>query len=270
MTRAPIRFRAPRRGAHAGPRSPRMRARPFDAPGPAAPASPSGAGRKRPAMRADASRGLPAGAELHQSRLVLAPPREPHGLPVRRLLPGDRPHPGGREVRPRLLRRPAVHAGPLRQRPPPHRRARHPLREARPGGGADHDGGGDHPPRPRLHGLHHLLRALPRRPRLPDARPDERRARGVEHRHLAERRRGGQHGPRRDHGARPALRPRRRVRGGGARPLGRLGGRRADRRQGVGPLRRRRQGPPAGLSRAASFPRAGPSPCRARRRAIRC
>ena len=67
-----------------------------------------------------------------------------------------------------------------------------------------------------------------------------------------------------DHRARPALRPRRRVHGGRARPLGRLGGRRADRRQGdaaASPIRTRCIG---STTRASSSARAGRSPCRAR------
>ena len=56
---------------------------------------------------------------------------------------------------------------------------------------------------------------------------------GLERGHLGQRRRSAEHGPRRAHGARPALRPRRRVHGGGARPLGRMGRRRNPERQEV-------------------------------------
>ena len=55
---------------------------------------------------------------------------------------------------------------------------------------------------------------------------------------------GAQLRPRGASGARPALRSRRRVHAGGARPLGHLGRGRADPRQGGRPLRRSRQGPP--------------------------
>ena len=182
--------------------------------------------------------------------VLLAASGQPVGLHEPGLLPGDRPHPGAREVRPRLLRRPAVHAGPLRRRPRAHHRARHPLREDGPDRGADDDGRGDDAARPRRHGQHHLFRALPRRPRLPDPGPDVGRPRRLERRDLAERRRGREHGPRRDHGARHPLRPRRRVHRGGARPLGFLGGRRADRRQGERALRRRAEGASPGVQGA--------------------
>ena len=45
--------------------------------------------------------------------------------------------------------------------------------------------------------LHHLLRAVPRRARVPDTGPDDQRPRRLEHRDLDERRRGAEHGPRR-------------------------------------------------------------------------
>ena len=95
------------------------------------------------------------------------------------------------------------------------------------------------------------------------------RARRLERRHLAQRRRGAEHGPRRGDRARPALRPRRRVHGGRARPLGHLGGRRHRAGQGdaaCSPIPTRSI---ASTTRAASSARAGRSPCRARRRAIR-
>ena len=44
--------------------------------------------------------------------------------------------------------------------------------------------------------FHHLFRAVPRRPRVPDARPDDQRPRRLEHRDLDERRRGAEHGAR--------------------------------------------------------------------------
>ena len=79
----------------------------------------------------------------------------------------------------------------------------------------------------RRHLLHHLFRAVPRGARVRDARPDDRRPRRLERRDVDERRRSAEHGPRRASGARLALRPRRRVHGGGARPLELLGRRRA-------------------------------------------
>ncbi len=96
--------------------------------------------------------------------------------------------------------------------------------------------------RPRLDLLDHLLRAVRRGPPLRDARPDDQRARGLERRHLRQRRRGPEHGPRRAPGARFALRPRRRIHGGRARPLGHLGRRRPHHRQEERPLRRSDQG----------------------------
>ena len=56
-----------------------------------------------------------------------------------------------------------------------------------------------------------------------DAGPDDRRSRRLEHRHVDERRRGAEHGSRRAWRARPALRPRRRIPGGCRRTLGLLG-----------------------------------------------
>ena len=78
-----------------------------------------------------------------------------------------------------------------------HRRERHPLREDGPDHHADGDGHGDRAARPRRHLLHHLFRAVPRRARVRHARPDDRRPRRVERRHVDERRRGAEHGPRR-------------------------------------------------------------------------
>ena len=48
-------------------------------------------------------------------------------------------------------------------------------------------------------------RAVPCCARVPDARPDDQRPRRVEHRHVDERRRGVEHGPRRAWRSRPAL-----------------------------------------------------------------
>ncbi len=68
--------------------------------------------------------------------------------------------------------------------------------------------------------------------------------------------------------ARPPLRPRRRIHGSRARPLGFLGRRFADHRQEERPLRRSDQGQAARPSTAHSSSRAGRSRCRARSRAI--
>ena len=121
---------------------------------------------------------------------------------------------------------------------------------------------------PRLDLLHHLLRAVRRRPPVRHARPDDGRPRGLERRDLGQRRRGPQHGPPGAPGARPALRPGRRVHGGGARALGHVGRRRDHRRQEDRPLRRSRQGEAARPQGQVLHLARVPSPCRARRRAI--
>jgi hypothetical protein len=74
--------------------------------------------------------------------------------------------------------------------------------------------------------------------RFADARPDDAWPRGVERRHVGQRRRGAEHGPRRASRTRSALRPRRRIRRDRARPLGFLGRRRDPGRQDNRPLRR--------------------------------
>ena len=101
-----------------------------------------------------------------------------------------------------------------------------------------------HAARPRLDLLDDLLSSLPCGAAVPDARPDDARPRRLERRHLDERRRGAEHGAGGGRRARRALRPRRRVPGGRAWPLGHLGRRRADRRQDDGALRRPREGAP--------------------------
>ena len=131
------------------------------------------------------------------------------GLHDRRLLPPHRPRAGSRQVPCRLLRRSPGDAGPFRRRSCAHRRQRHPLRED----GSDHhphrDGHGDRTARAWFDLLHHLLRTVPCRARVPDAGPDDQRPRRVEHRDVDERRRGAEHGSRRARRARPALRSRR-------------------------------------------------------------
>ena len=178
-------------------------------------------------------------------------------FPVARLLRPHRPRARGRQVPARLLRRSARHAGVPRRALRGSRRARHPLRQDGPDRLPDADRHGDRAARPRLHLLDHLLPPLPRRAAVPDARPDDARARRLERGDLHERRRGAQHGARGGDRARRALRPRRRVHGGRARPLGRLGRRCPDRRQGDGALRRPRQGaPPRPQGRALPLARA--------------
>ena len=179
-----------------------------------------------------------AGAELLEFRGLLAPSRLAQRFPVARLLRPHRPGAGGRQVPAGLLRRPPGHARVPRRALRRGRRTRHPLRQDGPDRLPDADGDGNRAARPRLHLLHDLLPALPCRPPVPDARPDDARPRRLERRHLDERRRGAQHGAGGGRRARRALRPRRRVHGGRARPLGHLGRRRADRRQDDGALRR--------------------------------
>ena len=196
-------------------------------------------------------------------------PEAPPDFTSARVLPPHRPRAGSRKVPSRLLRRPPGHAGPVRRRPRAHRRQRHPLREDGPDHHPDRDGHGDRTARPRLDLLHHLFRAVPRRPRVRHARPDDRRPRRLERRHVDERRRGAEHGPRLARRARPPLRPRRRVHGSRDGPLGHVGGRR-DRRRPRRPACSRIPTRCIGwTTRANSSARAARSPCRARRRAIR-
>ena len=118
--------------------------------------------------------------------------------------------------------------------------------------------------------LHHLLRTVPRRARVPDAGPDDQWPRRLERRDLDERRRGFEHGARRTRRPRSSLRPRRRIPGGCHRALGFLGRRRIwwwTRRPACSRIPTRCDG---WITRATSFVRADRSPCRARRRVIRC
>ena len=75
----------------------------------------------------------------------------------------------------------------------------------------------------RRHLLDDLLRAVSRRPRVRDPRPHGRRPRRLERGDVAQRLRGGQLRPGEPSRARRPLRSRRRVHGGGARPLGHAG-----------------------------------------------
>ena len=196
-------------------------------------------------------------------------PESTPGLHLARLLPRDRPHPGSWQIPSRLLRRPAGHARPLRQRPRAHRAVRHPLREARPGRRADDHGHGDRAAGPRRHLLHHLLPAVPCRAAVPDRRSDDARTRRVERGDLDERGRGLEHGPRRCGRARHPLRPRRRVHGSRAGALGFVGGRCHRRRPRHRACSRIPARCIASITPGRISARAGRSPCRARRRAIR-
>ena len=104
--------------------------------------------------------------------------------------------------------------------------------------------------------------------RFADPRSDDRRPRRLERRDLGQRRRSPQYGQGRPSRPRLALRPRRRIHGGGARPLGYLGRRRArssTRRAAASPIRPRSSG---SITRDNSSSRAGRSRCRAPPRAI--
>ena len=130
----------------------------------------------------------------------------------------------------------------------PGRRGRHPRIRRAAGGAlpvlqfvavrADHPAGravdGDPAHRPGGDALHHLQRAVPCGAAVRFARSFERRPRRLERGHLGDAD-GGAELQLRDHaGLRQALRPRRGVRRGGARPVGLLGGRRLRARQDVG------------------------------------
>ena len=119
---------------------------------------------------------LHAGAELLQLRRLVAPPVVDVRLHVAGILPAHRPHAGGRQVRPGLLRRSPGDARHLRRRPSRDGRQRHARREARPDHRADGHGRGDDAARPGLDLLDDLLRAVPCRAPVRDARPDDRRA----------------------------------------------------------------------------------------------
>ena len=189
--------------------------------------------------------GLSPGPELLELPGLVAACGHGTGLPHRRLLPAHRAHARGGQVPPGLLRRPPGHARPLRRRPRRVRAPRHPRGQARPDPAPHRDGAGHASPRRGRHLLDDVLRAVSRRPRLLDARPHGRRPRGLERGHVAERLRGGQLRPGEPSRARRPLRPRRRVHGGGARPLGHVGGRRDHPRPRARRLRRSRQGPSA-------------------------
>ena len=83
--------------------------------------------------------------------------------------------------------------------------------------------------------------ALPHRPPVRLARPHQRRARGLEHRHHLQPGRGAELRPRRAHGARRSLRPRARILRRRHRPVGQLGRRRLRARCRERHLRRPRQ-----------------------------
>ena len=174
----------------------------------------------------------------------MAPPAHRARLPHARVLPAHRPHPGGRQVPPRLLRRPPRDARPLRRRHGGGAPAGDPGGQARSRPPDDRDGARDEPSRPRRHLLDDLFRALSRRPGVRHPRPHDRRAGGLERGHLAERLRGREFRSHRAPSARSPLRPRRRVHGSRARQLGRLGGWRRALRPGRPRLRGSGQGAP--------------------------
>ena len=217
----------------------------------------------------DGDGGFPAGAELHQPCQLLAASGIAQRFHLRRILPDDRPRAGGGQVPCRLLRRSPGDAGPLWQRPSAHGGAWHPLREDGPDHRADGDGHGDRTPRSRRHVLHHLFRTVPRGARVRHAGPDDRRTRGVERGDVDERRRSAEHGHRRAHGARLALRPGRRVHGRRARPLEFVGRRRDRAGQADRAVRRIPTRCGGWIIRGSGSARAVRSPCRARRRASR-
>ena len=213
--------------------------------------------------------GFPAGAELHEPAVLLAPSAVARRCPFRRLLPGDRAHPGSRQVPHGVLRRPSGHARPLRQRPRPHRRVRHPRHQDGPAHRAHDHGGGDDQAGARLDLLHHLLRAVRRRPPLRHARPDDERARGLERRDVRQRRRGPEHGAPGAPGSTTCAttRPTSSWRScSGTGTLGTTAPSSSTRRPAATPTRPRSSG---STTRASTSPRAGRSRCRARRKAIR-
>ena len=137
---------------------------------------------------------VPAGPELLEFRRLLAPSQLAQRLLLARLLRPHRPGARSRQVPAGLLRRPARDAGVPRRAFRRGGRARHPLRQD----GSDRlphaDGDEHHAARPRLDLLDDLLPSLPRGAAVPDARPDDARARRLERRHLDERRRGAEYG----------------------------------------------------------------------------
>ena len=221
-------------------------------------------------FQADDAGGIPAGAELLQLSRVVAASRDDDRLHDAGILSADSAHSGGWQVPSRLLRRSPGDAGSLRSRPCGIRPQRCPRREDGPGADPDGDGPGDPASRTRHDLLDDLLRAVPCGPYLRDDGPAARRQDRVERRHLAERLRGGEFRPGEPPRARSPLRPRRRVHGGRARPLGQLGRRRAHNRQGnqgASPTLPRCIG---WITRAAGSGRAGRSRCRARLRGTPC
>src|SRR5215813_9898302 len=139
---------------------------------------------------------LPASAELHESSELLAPSTFAHGYLVRGLLPPYWPGAGGGEVPSRLLRRPVIDARHVRARPRTHGATRHPLREDGCGDRTHGHGHGDRAARPRRDLFDQLLRAVPCGPPVRHARSDDRWARSLECRYVAQRRRSSEHGPR--------------------------------------------------------------------------
>ncbi len=143
---------------------------------------------------ADGDGRLPAGAELHEPAGSWRHPQSRDDAHSADYYQEIAPHARGGQVPHRVLRRPPGDARPLRQRPCPHRRVRHPRHQDGPADRADDHGRGDEQARPRLDLLDHLLRAVRRGPPVFHPRPDDRRPRRLERRHLGQRRRGANMG----------------------------------------------------------------------------
>ncbi len=206
----------------------------------------------------DASRGLRARDRSTCRRL--APSQGPRRSRCQ-LRPGGR---GGADRRARQVR-PAVPGRHRRRQPVGQRRRARPHgqgREVR----ADDDsvgaGRGDQASRPGRDLDHHLQRALYARPPVRLARPDQRRPRRLEPRHLQQRIRCAELQPR---GAPVACRPLRagdRVRRRRERPVGQLGRGCLHPRQGIGRLLRSLEGSSA-EPQGQALPGARPAQCRA-------
>ena len=206
-------------------------------------------GHKQGRDAPDEARRLPPGVELLELPRFVAPSAHRAGLPHPRVLPAHRPDPGGREVPPRLLRRPPRDARPLRGRHGGGAPAGDPGGQDGPHPPHDRDGARDEPDRPRRHLLDDLLRALSRRAGLLHPRPHDRGAGGLERGDVAQRFGGRELRAHRAPAPRPPLRPRRRVHGGGPRQLGRVGGRLRALRPGRPRLRRSGEGASSRLRR---------------------
>ena len=159
----------------------------------------------------DDPRRLHAGRQRDRLLRILAVPVGRPRVPHHGLLHPDREGARGRQVRLRLLRRPAGDARRLRRLGRRGRPLRRPAGQARPHRRPRRDHRRHLPDRRRRHLLDHLLPAVPRGPHLRHARPPLRRPRRVERGDLGQRLRGAELRPVGRHGPRPALRQGRRV-----------------------------------------------------------